>query len=78
MDDVSDVDLSTMYWANLAFNVFLFVVAVALAPLIGVFFHTPRVVPVVRVASVVLVVSALARSAEDPTGEAARVPSPSQ
>jgi O-antigen/teichoic acid export membrane protein len=59
-DDVTDADLCTMYWVNLGTNLLLFVAALFLAPLVGVFFHDPAVVPVVKVASLVLVVSALA------------------
>lgn len=59
LDDIRDVDLCTMYWANLAINLVLFGVALVLAPLIAQFFQTQEVVPVVRVASLLLVVSAL-------------------
>lgn len=59
LDDVDDADLCTMYWASLALDLLLFAVAVLLAPQIAGFFRTARIVPVVRVASLLLVVAAL-------------------
>jgi len=59
LDDVSDVDLCTIYWANLGFNTALFGVAVALSPWVGRFFHNPQVAPIVAVASLGLIVSAV-------------------
>jgi len=58
-DDLTDVDLRTMYWANIGVNGLLFAAAFVLSPLVGGFFHDPAVVPVVKVASLGLVVSAL-------------------
>lgn len=59
MKDVSDADLNTMYWANLTVNLLLLAAAVAISPLVGRFFQNPEVVPVVAVASIGLVASAL-------------------
>lgn len=58
-DDLNNEDLSTMYWVNLAINVLLFGGAVVLAPIVGRFFHDTEVVPVVKVASMGLVLYAL-------------------
>lgn len=58
-DDITDVDLCTMYWANFGLNALLFVVAFACAPLAATFFHTAALTPVVWVASLQLLVSAL-------------------
>lgn len=57
-DDVTDSDLRTMYWANIGVNGLLFAAAVVLSPMVGGFFHDPAVVPVVKVASAGLVVTA--------------------
>lgn len=58
-DDVSDLDLCTMYWANFGLNMLLFAVAAAGAPLAAAFFHTSSLTSVVWVSSLSLVVSAL-------------------
>lgn len=59
LDDVSEADLCTMYWANLGTNALLFAGAAALSPLVGSFFRNQQVVPVVIVASSGLVAAAL-------------------
>jgi len=59
LDDVSDTDLSTMYWANLCINVVLCGTAVVLAPVVGGFFGNDQVVPLIRVGSLGLVFAAL-------------------
>ena len=58
-EDATEADLSTMYWTNLGANTLLFAAAFVLAPLVGRFFHDPAVVPIVKVASLGLVLSAL-------------------
>ena len=57
--DATEADLSTVYWTNLGANTLLFAAAFVLAPLVGQFFHNPVVVPIVKVASLGLVLSAL-------------------
>lgn len=59
LDDVSEPDLCTMYWANLSVNVLLAVLAALCAPLAGAFFHDQRVTSIVTVTSLGLVIAAL-------------------
>jgi O-antigen/teichoic acid export membrane protein len=58
--DISQEDLSNVYWAVLFINLALFTLSVFSAPIVAAFFSEPRVIDIIRVASIVLVIRGLA------------------
>jgi O-antigen/teichoic acid export membrane protein len=57
--DVSDTLESTVFWASLVIGLVLTGLAWALAPAVGLFFHDPAVVPVVRALSLTVTFGAV-------------------
>jgi O-antigen/teichoic acid export membrane protein len=57
--DLTDNDLSTMYWASLAISVLLYGLAVAFAPAVAAFFRDARLTRVIEVSSIAFIVSAI-------------------
>lgn len=58
--DLDEAHLSSVYWLNLAVGLLITIVFIAAAPLIASFYNEPQLVPIVRVLSLLFVVSAFA------------------
>lgn len=58
--DATQDDLSTAFWMGAAVQIFLFLVAIAAAPLAAIFFKTPAITWVMRVISITFLFSAVA------------------
>ncbi len=57
--DLSSLMLSSIFWVNVAFGILAMVVLLLVAPLVGVFYHEPEVVPILRVLSLSFFISGL-------------------
>jgi O-antigen/teichoic acid export membrane protein len=57
--DLSQDELSSIYWAVLSINLALYVFTFLSAPLVAEFYHEPRVADILRVASITFIISAL-------------------
>ncbi len=57
--NISDELLSSIFWANIAFGVTITFLLIAIAPIAAVFYHEPRVTPVLRVLSLTFCISGL-------------------
>jgi O-antigen/teichoic acid export membrane protein len=57
--DLTQEDLSNIYWAVLAINVGLYVVSVLLAPVIAAFFNESRLTSMIRVASITFILNSV-------------------
>lgn len=62
--DLTEDDLSTCFWAMSCVRVLMFAASYAGAPLAGIFFHEPRLVPVLRAVSATFLVSILSTVAQ--------------
>lgn len=59
MKDVSQAQLSNAFWANAALGSVLTGLCIGGAPILGSFYHDPRVVPLTRVVSIVFLLNAV-------------------
>ena len=57
--DADDLDFSSVFWFNIAMCTFLYIVMFAAAPFIASFYNAPELTPVVRVLSLMLIISGL-------------------
>ncbi len=57
--DIGQIELDTVFWTGLGAGLFVALVSFILAPAAGWFFHTPLVVVLIRVSSIVFVIDSL-------------------
>lgn len=57
--NADDLDFSTVFWFNVFFCLIIYAVLFLVAPLIGGYYNSEELVPVLRVISIVIIISAL-------------------
>ena len=57
--DTTDIDYSTVFWTNLAFSVFLYVVLFFCAPLIAKFYKMDILVKILRIKAIIIILQGL-------------------
>ena len=55
--DADDLDFSSVFWFNLCMCIILYILMYISAPLIAAFYKTPELTPIVRVLSLILIIS---------------------
>ena len=57
--DADDLDLNTMFWAQTAFSIIVYIVLFTLAPFFAKIFDTPQLTSVIRVSSILMPIGTL-------------------
>lgn len=57
--DISHIQLSSLYWLNIASGIALFVIVYSFAPFLANFYHESELVPLIRILAVTFIISAI-------------------